>query len=38
MKTPCGGTRLEIKIEKNEKFLNLKLTRCKIFYSKSDAL
>ena len=37
VKSTCGGTRLEFKIEKDEKFLIENLTR-KIFHSKSDAL
>ena len=36
VKNTCGGTRLDIKIEKVEKIEIL--TSCKIFYSKSDAL
>ena len=38
LKSTCGGTRLKFKIEKDEKFLIYILKRCKIFYSKSDAL
>ena len=48
VKSKCGGSRLELKIEKDVKFLNQNLTRCKIFTqnltrckifkSKSDAL
>ena len=38
VKSTCGGTRLEFKIEKDERILTENLTRCKIFHSKSDAL
>ena len=36
MKSTCGGTRLEINIEKHEKFLIQNLTSCKSFCSKSE--
>ena len=35
VKSTCGGTRLEFKIE-TEANLIYNLTRCKIVYSKSD--
>ena len=38
MKNTCGGTRLDFKIEKHEKILIQNPTRCRILYSKSDAL
>ena len=38
VKSTCGGTTLDFKFKKIEFFLIYNLTRCKIFYSKSDAL
>ena len=38
MKSTCSGARLEINIEKDEKFDFQKLTRCKNIRSKSEAL
>ena len=37
MKNTSGGTRLDFKIEKDEKILRLNLTLCKMYYSKYDA-
>ena len=36
VKNTCGGTRLEFRIEKYEKFLIENGTRCQIHYWKSD--
>ena len=36
VKSTCGGTRLDFKVEKDEKIILQKLTRCEILYSESD--